>query len=83
MARLAALSALILLSQPAAAQRQLLAATQCTSFTQVTGGPVAITATPSNTWVYAAPADCPTACTICQSGCLFCSVRYAAVSVRT
>ena len=56
-----------------ASSRSLLA-TQCTSFTQVTGGPVGIVATTSF-WAYAKSADCPTACTICQSGCLFCSVR--------
>jgi hypothetical protein len=62
------------------AGRSLLAS-QCVSFTQISPGGILPIA--ANTWVYAAPADCPTSCFICQSGCLFCSVCHAAVSVRT
>ena len=48
-------------------------AAQCESFTQVAGGPVAIHAEPALAWLYALPADCPKACTICSAGCLFCT----------
>jgi len=31
------------------------------------------------TWVYALPADCPSACTVCSAGCLFCSNAWNGV----
>ena len=44
---------------------------QCASFRQVPDGGVFPIA--DDTWVYALPDDCPSACTVCSAGCLFCA----------